>query len=31
MKDLLMIGAAVLAAITALVVMIRRSDGDCLP
>ncbi len=31
MKEMLMIGVAVLAAITTLVVMVRRSGGDCLP
>jgi hypothetical protein len=30
-QELLMIGAAILAGIAAFVVMIRRSDGDCLP
>ncbi len=31
MKEMLMIGVAVLAAIATLVVMVRRSGGDCLP
>ena len=31
MKELLIIGAAVLVAITAFAVMIRRTGGECLP
>lgn len=31
MKEMLMIGVAVLATIATLVVMVRRTGGDCLP
>lgn len=31
MKDLLMVGAAVLAAITTFGVIIRRTGGECMP
>jgi hypothetical protein len=31
MKELLIIGAAVLAAIAAFAVMIRRTGGECMP
>jgi hypothetical protein len=31
MKELILIGAAILAGIAAFALMIRRSGGDCLP
>jgi len=31
MKELLVIGVAILAGITTLTIIIKRSGGDCLP
>jgi hypothetical protein len=31
MKDLLVIGGAILAAITAFAVIVRRTGGECMP
>ena len=31
MRELLLIGVSLLAAIATLVVLVRRSGGDCLP
>lgn len=31
MKEMLLIGVAVLVAIATMVVMVRRTGGDCLP
>ncbi len=31
MKDILLLGVALLAGITAFVLLLRRSGGDCVP